>query len=136
MVSNTISSLATKTEIEKINELIQKIQTDLIGKKDTLYTDYQASKAERKRLAAIAEQQRLAEQERLAAIAEKERLAAIAKEERLERSKKAGRCNVEKTAYGHSFRSAPYKEIGGVQNRKYQSNTFNGGQLIAMCDTP
>ena len=25
MVSNTISSLATKTEIEKINELIQKI---------------------------------------------------------------------------------------------------------------
>ena len=93
-----------------------------------------AAIAEQQRLAAIAEQQRLAEQERLAAIAEQQRLAAIAKEERLEFSKNAGRCNVEVTAYGHSFRSTPYKEINGFQNWKYQSTTLTAGQLIAMDD--
>ena len=70
MVSN--SSLVSKTEIKQVNELIQKILADLDKKYDTLYTDYQAAKTERKRLAAIAEQQRVAEQERLA---ELERLA-------------------------------------------------------------
>ena len=39
------------------------------------------------------------------------------------------------TDYGHSFRSAPCKEINGKQNWKYQSNTLIGGQLIAMWDT-
>ena len=47
-----------------------------------------------------------------------------------------GRCNVEMTDYGHSSRSAPYKEIKGEQNLKYQSKTLIGGQLIAMQDTP
>ena len=40
------------------------------------------------------------------------------------------------TDYGHSFRTAPYKEIKEEQNWKYQSKTLIGGQLIAMQDTP
>ena len=107
---NRVSSLTLKTDtnIKQINELIQKILTELSGKltRDTLLNDIEAAKiAEQKRLVAIAEQKRLAELERL---------AAKAKEERLERSKKTGRCNVEVTAYGHSFKSSTYKQIGGV----------------------
>ena len=72
-----------------MNELIQKIKSDISGKLETLYSDYEAATAEQERLAAIAEQQRVAEQERLAAIAEQqrvaeqERLAAIAEQQRV-----------------------------------------------------
>ena len=70
-----------------MKELIQKIKSDISGKLDTLFSDFEAVKAEQERIAAIAEQQRVAEQERLAAIAEQQRVAAIAKEEKLAKLK-------------------------------------------------
>ena len=44
--SNRTSSFSSKTEtdIKQINELIQKIKTDLSGKLNTLYSDYEAAK--------------------------------------------------------------------------------------------
>ena len=45
----------------------------------------------------------------IAAIAKAEQdKIAKAKQDRYLRSKNAGRCNVELTAYGHEYRTAPY----------------------------